>query len=216
MTEHNSSGLLSWIGHVHYMDGSVREVSVVTGAAEDKISALRKVCTAVGIASPNAPDVRGVVLSQDSGAAVKTVFGSRLRDRLTTPQKSTVTELKPRASKYRVMLYPTVYSGYVVEHDIQASSISDALLGVLKMHNVDDIAKAGDYVVHRYMPDGSLLEVLKKGNIPNKNAPASTQAPAITQTTSYQEYRAKVATETIVMLRPLIPVRKESSKDESH
>jgi hypothetical protein len=218
-----NESLSSWIGHVHYDNGEVKEISVVTADGASKMDALARVCEAAGIASPNATGVRGVMLQVDAHDGTRTVFGSKLRAGVQKEASSSnVVDLRPTMSKYRVSVYPTGYSAYKIEQDIRAPSGIDALSGVLKMHSVDNIAKAGDYIVKRYLSDGSYMTVCRKGNMADNSRvqpevstsralqPIAPDVPSAKEI-MVREFRALLALERTTFIHPLSVLSKESS-----
>jgi hypothetical protein len=208
------TGLASWIGHVHYDSGEVKEVSVVTGSGASKIEALSKVCRAIGIGGPNEVGVKGVVLALDKSGAAKIVYGAGLR-RTVASEAPAAESVELPFQKYRVSAYPTALAAYVVMHDMQARSGEEALTAVLKLYKVDSISKSGNFLVQRYMQDGSFHTVMSKGKMPGKGiavvAP-ETPAPKVTEKEMMiRNFRALLATENTKFMIPLTRVQKESS-----
>lgn len=171
-TSLDDNELCSWVGHVHYTDGHVKEISVLTADRRDKLEALAKVCKFAGIKSPNEVNVKGVILQREGVSGERTAYGAALR---ATAQPSNVVELRPTMNKFRVTVYPTPHAGYSIVRDITAPNSVNALEGVLKGVGIDDMAKAGPYLVQKYGEQDSLSTVLKHGIVAGTTvAPAST------------------------------------------
>lgn len=155
--------LCSWVGHVHYDDGHVAEVNVLTVDRRDKLDALAKVCKVAGIKSANEVGIKGVILTLDGVSGERTLYGTALRG---TTAPSNVVELRPTMSRFRVTVYPSPMAGYTVVRDISAPNSVGAINGVLQTVGVDNLDKAGPYLVQKYGEQGALTTVLKHGTIP--------------------------------------------------
>lgn len=217
-------GQVEWLGHVHFDDGTVKEVSVLGVHKNDKAAALIDVCHAAGVNSPNQSGVKGVIVKLVGSDEPAKLYGARLRGTVAKPATNVV-ELRPNFSKYEVQVYPTTYSATLLSLTVEATSAVSALEAVLNTVGVHSMTHAGEYVVRRISADGSSSVSLKKGHIPSGakgqsnlpvpvTAPYTASTPVATYSVAQQaidEFKSLLLGERTYRVPRSTHVRKESN-----
>lgn len=220
----DDKNLSNWIGHIHFTDGSVKEV-IVTTSRGLRMEGLQKVLRAGGISSAFETGVRGVVMREDRANSSSWIFGPMSKntatDTTSPPESLRRTEEADDFRRYSVRVYLSPASAVPIMAQLGARSAGEALSAVLARHGIKSSANCGPFVVKELRRDGDIVR-LKYKEMPGEDTPApqkeriklKTALPSVVgvpAADTVSQFIELLKQEKTIKLPNIIPIRKENA-----